>query len=70
LKLSVRAVGNHLKRWGFTQQKPIKRAYQQCHEAVQHMQSSKPTRSTCERTSRPPPGAMRIETCSIRAGST
>lgn len=26
IKLSVRAIGNYLKRWGFTPQKPIKRA--------------------------------------------
>jgi transposase len=32
--LSVRAVGNYLKRWGFTPQKPIKRAYEQRPEAV------------------------------------
>jgi transposase len=31
----VRAVGNYLKRWGFTPQKPIKRAYEQRPEAVQ-----------------------------------
>jgi len=35
LKLSVRAVGNYLNRWGFTPQKPIKRAYEQRPEAVQ-----------------------------------
>lgn len=34
LTLSVRAVGNYLKRWGFTPQKPIKRAYEQRPEAV------------------------------------
>ena len=33
--LSVRAVGNYLKRWGFTPQKPIKKAYEQRPEAVQ-----------------------------------
>ena len=32
--LSVRAVGNYLKRWGFTPQKPIKKAYEQRPEAV------------------------------------
>jgi hypothetical protein len=32
--LSIRAVGNYLKRWGFTPQKPIKRAYEQQPEAV------------------------------------
>lgn len=29
IKLSVRAVGNYLRRWGFTPQKPIRRAYEQ-----------------------------------------
>jgi transposase len=28
LKLSIRAVGNYLARWGFTPQKPIKKAYE------------------------------------------
>jgi transposase len=36
IALSVRAVGNYLARWGFTPQKPIKRAYEQRPEAVQH----------------------------------
>ena len=35
IALSVRAVGNYLKRWGFTPQRPIKRAYEQRPEAVQ-----------------------------------
>ena len=35
VKLSIRAVGDYLKRWGFTPQKPIKRAYEQRPEAVQ-----------------------------------
>ncbi len=34
IRLSVRAVGNYLKRWGFTPQKPIRRAYEQRPEAV------------------------------------
>jgi transposase len=34
IKLCVRAVGNYLARWGFTPQKPIKRAYEQRPEAV------------------------------------
>ncbi len=34
IKLSVRGVGNYLKRWGFTPQKPIRRAYEQRSEAV------------------------------------
>lgn len=35
IKLSIRAVGNYLARWGFTPQKPIKKAYEQRPEAVQ-----------------------------------
>ena len=35
IKLSIRAVGNYLQRWGFTPQKPIKNAYEQRPEAVQ-----------------------------------
>lgn len=34
IKLSVRGAGVYLKRWGFTPQKPIKRAYEQRPEAV------------------------------------
>lgn len=34
IRLSVRAVGNYLKRWGFTPQKPLRRAYEQKPEAV------------------------------------
>jgi len=34
IKLSVRGVGNYLKRWGFTPQKPIEKAYEQRPEAV------------------------------------
>lgn len=34
LKLPVRTVGEYLKRWGFTPQKPVKRAYEQSPEAV------------------------------------
>jgi transposase len=34
IKIKVRGVGNYLKRWGFTPQKPIKRAYEQRPEAV------------------------------------
>ena len=33
--LSIRGVGNYLKRWGFTPQKPITKAYEQQPEAVQ-----------------------------------
>lgn len=35
ISLSVRTVGKYLKRWGFTPQKPIKKAYEQRPEAVQ-----------------------------------
>jgi transposase len=35
ITLSIRGVGNYLKRWGFTPQKPIKKAYEQRPEAVQ-----------------------------------
>ena len=35
IKLSVRGVGKYLARWGFTPQKPIRRAYEQRPEAVQ-----------------------------------
>ena len=34
IKLSIRGVGNYLRRWGFTPQKPIRRAYEQQPEAV------------------------------------
>ncbi|GAC1335256.1 MAG: IS630 family transposase [Collimonas sp.] len=35
IAISVRGTGTYLKRWGFTPQKPIKRAYEQRPEAVQ-----------------------------------
>ncbi len=35
ITLHVRSVGKYLARWGFTPQKPIKRAYEQSPEAVQ-----------------------------------
>jgi len=34
LELGVRTVGKYLARWGFTPQKPIKKAYEQRPEAV------------------------------------
>jgi transposase len=34
VKLSVRAVGKYLKRWGYTPQKPIKRAYERNDRAI------------------------------------
>lgn len=36
IELHVRSVGKYLTRWGFTPQKPIKRAYEQSPEAVQN----------------------------------
>ncbi len=35
IRLSVRRVGNYLSRWGFTPQKPIRKAYEQWPDAVQ-----------------------------------
>lgn len=35
IRLGVRTVGKYLKRWGFTPQKPIKKAYEQRPEAIQ-----------------------------------
>ncbi len=35
IKLHLRSVGKYLKRWGFTPQKPIRRAYEQSPAAVQ-----------------------------------
>jgi transposase len=35
IKLQVRSIGKYLARWGFTPQKPIKKAYEQRPEAVQ-----------------------------------
>jgi hypothetical protein len=34
IKLPVRTAGKYFKRWGFTPQTPIKKAYEQCPEAV------------------------------------
>lgn len=36
IRLQVRSIGKYLARWGFTPQKPIRRAYEQRPEAVQH----------------------------------
>lgn len=36
VRLPVRTVGHYLKRWGFTPQKPVKRAYEQRPEAIAH----------------------------------
>jgi len=35
VKIAIRTIGDYLKRWGFTPQKPIKRAYEQCPKTVQ-----------------------------------
>jgi len=32
---AIRTLGNYLKRWGFTPQKPVKRAYERCEKQVQ-----------------------------------
>ena len=34
VRLGVRTVGDYLHRWGFTPQKPVKKAYEQCDKAV------------------------------------
>lgn len=34
IKMAIRSVGNYLKRWGFTPQKPLKRAYERQDRAV------------------------------------
>lgn len=36
LEMPIRTVGEYLKRWGFTPQKPVKRAYEQSSEAVKN----------------------------------
>ena len=36
IRLSVREISNHLKHWGFTPQKPIKKAYKEHPEAVKN----------------------------------
>jgi hypothetical protein len=33
--MPIRTIGEYLKRWGFTPQKPVKRAYEQSSQAVQ-----------------------------------
>lgn len=35
IEMPIRTVGEYLKRWGFTPQKPVKRAYEQSSQAVQ-----------------------------------
>ena len=35
LKLTLQSVGTYLRRWGFTPQKPVERAYEQCPQSVQ-----------------------------------
>jgi transposase len=36
LEMPIRTVGAYLQRWGFTAQKPVKRAYEQNHQVVRH----------------------------------
>jgi transposase len=35
IKIAIRTIGDYMKRWGFTPQKPIKKAYEQSPKAVQ-----------------------------------
>lgn len=35
IRIARRTANTYLKRWGFTPQKPAKRAYEQCSKAVQ-----------------------------------
>ena len=35
VRIAIRTIGDYLKRWGFTPQKPIKKAYEQNPQAVQ-----------------------------------
>ena len=35
VRVAIRTIGDYLKRWGFTPQKPIKKAYEQNPKAVQ-----------------------------------
>ena len=54
-RLSIRATGEYLRRWGFTPQKPIKRAYEQRPEAVkQWLEQEYPA---IERRAKPPRAA-------------
>ena len=51
IALSVRSVGQYLARWGFTPQKPIKRAYEQRPEAVQKwLDEEYPAIEACAKT--------------------
>ena len=36
VRMPVRTIGHYLQRWGFTPQKPLKRAYEQRPEAIEH----------------------------------
>lgn len=36
IKVPIRTIGDYLKRWGMTPQKPLKKAYEQSSKAVQH----------------------------------
>ena len=68
IKLHVRSVGKYLTSWGFTPQKPIKRAYEQSPEAVQAWLEGPPRQNSCL-LHRPTQGAaMKDEHGSIRTG--
>jgi transposase len=47
IKLQVRSIGKYLTRWGFTPQKPIKRAYEQSPAAVQAWLEGPPCQTSC-----------------------
>jgi len=34
IRIAIRTIGDYMKRWGFTPQKPSKRAYERCPKAV------------------------------------
>ncbi len=36
VRIAIRTIGDYMKRWGFTPQKPLKRAYERSPKAVQH----------------------------------
>jgi len=36
LKIAIRTIGEYLKRWGFTPQKPIRISYERCEKRVQN----------------------------------
>lgn len=37
IRIAIRTIGDYMKRWGFTPQKPLKRAYERSPKAVQNL---------------------------------